>query len=368
MTCQNKARQEVCKRFQNCVPCCEDISKVYPCVSQSSVNPNELFIADIFDWVKPVAANNLLKLRSHGVCMYPYLRPGDVLCIQAKTTDQIQVGEVAVFKKGDYLCAHRTISRGILKDKPYIVTRSDRAEECDDGPIFGEDILGVVSDVERKGKKADKEAPRTRAMSSNIYLKWHILKKKFLAVTIRCISPVQRNRVYRKISQFWFVISRKNINLSIRVPLNLKINSKFYQEATLKDLKLFLSETSNLRAIAAWSMVASVDSKFAGVISFLHKPQDCPFSGWWIVDLTVRIRYRGLGLEERLLNEAEAILNEFKAKELLVSLLKDKDFKREVFAGFGFKAAPRFNEALLNAGITKTNLPVVMYRQLVEKN
>lgn len=38
------------------------------------------------------------------------------------------------------------------------------------------------------------------------------------------------------------------------------------------------------------------------------RPPECPFAGWWVDDLQVRVRYRGVGFAEDLINKAEKIL------------------------------------------------------------
>ena len=42
----------------------------------------------------------------------------------------------------------------------------------------------------------------------------------------------------------------------------------------------------------------------------VHRPKDCPYSGWWIIDLYVRMRFRGLGLGSVLLRETLRLLKE----------------------------------------------------------
>jgi len=38
-----------------------------------------------------------VTFRAQGTCMYPCIQPGDMLHIESRTTEQVQVGDIAVF-------------------------------------------------------------------------------------------------------------------------------------------------------------------------------------------------------------------------------------------------------------------------------
>lgn len=87
-----------------------------------------------------------------GTCMYPALRPGDLLRIGLRPAAQIQVGEIAVFRRDDMVFGHRVIARWLKDGRAFVVTRPDRVRGTGDAPIPDENLLGVVVAVDRRGK------------------------------------------------------------------------------------------------------------------------------------------------------------------------------------------------------------------------
>jgi GNAT superfamily N-acetyltransferase len=64
------------------------------------------------------------------------------------------------------------------------------------------------------------------------------------------------------------------------------------------------------RAVDRWTLALHLnsDSRPAAWATFVLRPPECPFAGWWVSDLQVRARYRGAGLEEDLISKAEELL------------------------------------------------------------
>ena len=90
---------------------------------------------------KALADRGRTTFRAQGTCMYPTVRPGDVLHIESRTVDEVAVGDIAVCRRPGYLFSHRTIGKGVHNGRPYIVTRPDRVRRGDDGPTFDQDVL-----------------------------------------------------------------------------------------------------------------------------------------------------------------------------------------------------------------------------------
>ncbi len=367
MSCQIENHKKICGRLYNSVPCCDDALENYFPLSFPGAQ-SEVCIVEVFELAKTAAENKLIRFRSKGTCMYPCLMPGETLHVEPKTAEQIKINDIAVFRRSDYLYAHRTIDKGKYGDASYILTRPDRSENGNDGPSFDSDIIGVVASVERKGNGAHslekKDITSTKGKFLKLYNKWHLFKKVALAKIIIPILYIQQIRIYKKIAAFLFLALRKKIDLSLRSPLNFKITSRFYQDISREDLKSLVSEAKEGVPIG-WSIVASMDSIPSGTVSFVHKPQGCLFSGWWISGLNVRIRYRGMGIEEHLFRETEAVLKELKVKELFVSFYKEKRLRRMVFKNLGFKEVSVYNDKFYNAEKNMTEIPVVMLRQII---
>jgi signal peptidase I len=367
VVCKNQDYRKICGRFYKFVPCCQEIEKKWSSLFPSNIS-GEICIAEIFELAKVAVENKLVKFRSYGVCMYPTLKPKDILHIEPKTAEEIKVGDIAVFRRLNYLYVHRTIAKGKYGDLSYILTRPDTSKDGNDGPSFNENILGIVSTVERKGRiinlAKEKRAPAKR-MFFNFYLKRYHFKKKLFEKIIYVILYIQQIKIYRKIAAFLFSALHKKIYISIRVPLNFKMSSRFHQDISQEDLKLLVSEATEEETLVGWSIIAYMESKFAGIISFIHKPKSCPFSGWWISESKIRIRYRGMGIEERLLKESDAIFNELKVKEVFISFYEKRRLNKIIFRNLGFKETSVHKDKFDCVDRNKIIAPIVMQRQIV---
>ena len=107
---------------------------------------------------RDLADKDAVVFRSQGTCMYPAVRPGDLLVIRSRRAADVRVGEIAVCRGPECLFGHRVIETGLMDGRPFIVTRPDRSGEgASDGPTFDENLLGVVVEIRRKGRSAPLE-------------------------------------------------------------------------------------------------------------------------------------------------------------------------------------------------------------------
>jgi hypothetical protein len=93
-----------------------------------------------------------VRLGVFGYSMLPTIWPGDVLTIQAKSIDQIRIGDVVLLVRNNRFFVHRVLRSG--RTSHVLITRGD-AMPNDDGPLRGEELLGKVVSVSRR----DGDAP-----------------------------------------------------------------------------------------------------------------------------------------------------------------------------------------------------------------
>ena len=365
MVCKNRNYQKVCGALYKYAPCCNEIGKKYPSLPSSNIS-GEVCIAEIFELAKIATDNKLIKFRSRGTCMYPILKPKDILYIEPKTAEEIKVGDIAVFRRFNYLYGHRTIETGRCGDAPYILTRSDTSRCADGGPAFNEDILGVISAVERNGRViniAKEEQLLARREFFRFHIKWNAFKKELFNKIIDFIQYLQQMKLYKKIAMYWRVKFNNKILISIRVPLNFKMTSRFYQVVSVDEFKMSGQDiTGQNEFVPRWSIIANVDKHPAGLISFIYKPKSCPFSGWWISELNIRIRYRSLGIEEELFKEIEKIFKQAGIREILVSFSEKRRFNSITFKSLGFKETAAYNDSFSEFNRKGIVVPIVMQR------
>lgn len=80
-----------------------------------------------------------------GDCMEPSIQKGEKLLVEKADTQDMRVGDVVVFKRGQLLYAHRVFGRIKIRDMFFFITRGDRAENFD-CPVSSKIVLGRVVD------------------------------------------------------------------------------------------------------------------------------------------------------------------------------------------------------------------------------
>jgi hypothetical protein len=94
-----------------------------------------------------------VRLRVFGTSMAPSILPGDFISVQRAALQDISLGEVVLFSRGDRLFLHRVVNRNVPNsaDIPFescLITRGDRL--ChDDPPICSVELLGRVVSIQR---------------------------------------------------------------------------------------------------------------------------------------------------------------------------------------------------------------------------
>ena len=88
-----------------------------------------------------------LWLRVSGASMLPALRPGDVLQFQVYSAEQVEAGDVVLFRRGGRLVIHRVLS----KTPTGLITQGDALATIDP-PVDSADLLGKVVSMSRRGR------------------------------------------------------------------------------------------------------------------------------------------------------------------------------------------------------------------------
>jgi len=97
----------------------------------------------------------IMRLRSLGGSMIPYLREGDLVTVVP--VKKCRVGDIVLYNRGNSLIMHRVLAK--FSDK--IITKGDAATRLDP-PISPQDILGRAVSYERHGKKSSLNSLRSR--------------------------------------------------------------------------------------------------------------------------------------------------------------------------------------------------------------
>lgn len=269
--------------------------------------PQKSLVRASLDIGRVLADRDGVTFCAQGTCMYPAVRPGDVLTIQSRISANVEIGDIAVCRVPDYLFSHRVIKKGELEGKSYIVTRSDRCREGSDAPTCDNNLLGVVVAIKRKGKPVPLVLTNYPRLIRYYYKKRLVLIEAKERLKLRLSELFLHTDIiffYRSIVRTWFILVRPTLTYVVQMPLNETLG-----DAVLRRLKPddFYSEMLvNGRKIMRWTITAHLNGgrKPAAWVAFMRDEVDT----WRIAESHVRLRYRGAGLHRKLMSQAEKIL------------------------------------------------------------
>lgn len=245
-----------------------------------------------------------VTFRAQGTCMYPTVRPGDVLRIQSRTAAQVAVGEIAVCRRPGYLFSHRVIATGQQAGQAFIVTRPDRSVEGSDNPIFDKDLLGVVIEIKRKGRQvplSPVDYPYLARCYHTYRLSLMEAAPRALAWFSNALTAPQSSRLYAWLARGWLAMMRPAVTYTVRVPLNASLGPAVYRQFAPGEFDPQTAWQGHL--IERWTLNLFLNAAHepAGWITLVRDNA----GAWQIEQAYIRVRYRGLGFQSALLQQAQ---------------------------------------------------------------
>jgi len=259
---------------------------------------------------RALAAREAVTFRAQGTCMYPTIRPGDILQVEPCSLSEICVGDIAVCHGGTYLFGHRVIAVGNQDGCDYLITKPDSTRRGHDAPVCEDHLVGVVKRVERGGKSIDlglhDEAHSLAERAMHRFSLSMINAKLWVKVGVmRMVESLQSLGLYGYFGDAWFRSQRRKIRFIVQVPPSLALRGVAH---CLFELDAFDPCNSwGDRVVDCWTISAFLgeDSVAAGTVT-AGKTQA---GSWEIDEPLVRVRYRGTGLDQLLVEEAERLVD-----------------------------------------------------------
>lgn len=285
-----------------------EFSNICPFDSASLCDQSLLVFS--IDLARDLAYAGRVSFRSHGTCMYPCIRPGDLLTIEPRAFEEIKVGAIIVFRRGNTLFSHRAIFKSTADEAPYLITKPDRAVDNTDGPIPIDDILGIVVSIQRGGMDQPLDPQPLRGLSALQATSVELRENHLFPLLDATLSWCQQRSWYRFLSMFGFDCYCRDRRYMVKVPLSPGQMHDLYRRIPAEEFdpnRLLWKGAPPAR----WILEIFLRDDKVPVCSctVVQYPDDCPRgSGWWIEGMSIRMRYRGIGLEEILSREAGRIL------------------------------------------------------------
>lgn len=247
-----------------------------------------------------------VTFRVTGTCMYPTIRPGDVLRVQSRIAGDISVGDIAVCRQASYMFSHRVVAKGVENGRNYIVTLPDRTPDSRDDPTFDENLLGVVVSIERKGRSVPLQ-PAVLSWPVRIY---HGLRLFLMDISGRMhyrwlalLERVQDNGLYKRLARKWLSNRSSQIAFSVRLPMPA-LGDAIYRQMSAEAFNVQMDWMG--RPVERWTLTLHLDGArdAAAWIAVARDADD----EWSEGEIFVGRPYRGTGMEDMLLRRVDAIL------------------------------------------------------------
>jgi len=153
MYCEDKAFMRFCAQNRSELVCCNTAVEAFP-DQRCQALPifEEAVLGQIPELEEMLPWNGTIKLRTWGTCMFPSIRPRDILHIEPVLPDRIRVEDIIVFRHDIDLLAHRVILIDRRGNDTWILTRADNTWHTEPIRVRIQDILGRVTSIERKNR------------------------------------------------------------------------------------------------------------------------------------------------------------------------------------------------------------------------
>jgi hypothetical protein len=264
----------------------------------------------------------LLRFKARGCSMSPFVRDGAVITVEPVEATNVKFGDVVFCSSKVGTVVHRVVGKCLLNKEPAFMIRGDYASSSVE-TFLATEVLGRVVSVEHRGKTVRLNQGFLRLMG----LLW--------ATSPRLVGLLKKIRDIFRVAAFIFMPvlqSRKLYRRTAKRVIGKRIR---YRTATCQDAFAIsrllgywtASEISDPVGMAVRKiesaegpshiLVATLRERIVGAIVIQQFPGNVAAGpDWWISEVRVPVRYRGVGIGRGLIIKAGFKALESGAKRL----------------------------------------------------
>lgn len=276
-----------------------------------------------------------VRMTVTGTSMWPFLRDGDVVELEPAGT--LRVGDVVLVETARDGTAHYVLHRVVRVGEGTFFLRGDAQADAE-GPFTSADVLGRVTAASRHGRVRALDRGVWR-VAGRLWLGIHPLGRDLfrLARLPRMVGGRALRRLQR--SQAWRAWTRRFCPDYV------------VQEATPRDLvavDAWLHPDGTHAAPASeehpaprlTSYVAKQEEEILGLARLMRQVEgDSTDVDYWLYSLTVRVRYRGMGIAQALVRRVIDQARAEGASTLSLHVLQDNAPALSLYRKLGFAPA-----------------------------
>lgn len=310
-------------------------------------------------------SNNLIergtsvRFRAKGFSMRPFIQDGDLITVSPLRDYPIRVGDVVLYKTVDNRpIIHRVIRKRKIDGRAVFFIKGD-ATFGEPEEIDTERVLGRVTAIERngRGKKLDTKLYRIIGLvfamlspfSHWIYPLGSKVKHKGRKHLGIILVKLQSLKFYGLLAK---KLMQENIHYKIAIPSDAHSVSRFYmhneQHKSEHYTDTLKEQLKNPENSGYWLVAKQKDMVIGGVTLNKFQESDYPYEGWWLFGMNVKLRYRRMGIGEKLTKMAADVAAKQGATEIKLLVFEDAKPANNLYRKSGFRkiSIPELNRQL----------------------
>lgn len=282
------------------------------------MDTDRLGLADLPELSDLLLRAETFRLRVAGWSMYPTLTKEDRLTVEPAQPEQLRVGDLVLFHHQGQLICHRLV--GVQGTGPALRLLTKGDATTGSGELLEPDqVLGRVIAIERRRPRLPRW-PWVGALAVRISRSAERVRQG----VAQGFRGLQNYRSYRLIMRAMF---SRCFAYSVGIPEG----KRWYRYHPIRPE----DQPGELKGHRRFHLVA----RFGGTaVGSLHLRAGA--AGFWLEALSVRLRYRGLGVASRLVALAGEIAALGKARLLLAAVEADNQPPLRLFETLGFRPLP----------------------------
>ena len=291
--------------------------------------------------------------------MRPFIQDGDLITVSPLRDYPIRSGDVVLYKTADdRAIVHRVIRKTKKSSKAVFFIKGDAAfgqpEEVDT-----ERILGRVTAIERNGLKRRLDTKLYRIIgllfaglspfSRWIYPLGSKVKHKGRKHLGIILVKLQSLKLYGFLAK---KMMKENIHYKIATPSDAHSVSLFYmhgeQHKSENYTDTLKEQLKNPENSGYWFVAKQKDMVIGGVTLTKFQESNYPYEGWWLFGMKVKLRYRRMGIGEKLTKMAADVAAKHGATEIRLLVFEDAKPANNLYRKSGFRriSIPELNRQL----------------------
>jgi len=283
------------------------------------------------------------RVRLRGSSMHPTIPDGETVVVSKSSADELRPGDVVLFQHEGRLVAHRIVA--LNRPAPgMLLTRGD-AVAANDAPVTFDEVIGRVDGVVRDGVVLPLPPPPHTPRPPATFR----LRVCLAGVHSQLCGFRWYRRVWRRLCPLGGVVVRDATDEDVPRLAEFMAGYRPRLPAPNRE-RIVRAELEDARAAGAHYLLAESGPKLLGIGSGGELLKErIGVDGWWIANLHVGTRCRGLGVGTAIVRHLVERAKRDGAAEVLCLVAPGNSASRGLFGKLGFEPAEPVFAASVNA-------------------